>query len=134
MCRLERDDTTPAVGVGDVQLNTLASFVAKSSQRRASDLGQRKLILGGATEADQFESETEPTLWIASDETVQFEGNGEPMGGCPGQGGRLLQVGQVEWTTSQGAQDENPFVNDADTAYTVHNENHISESEMPCLA
>jgi hypothetical protein len=59
-------------------------------------------------------------LRIPTDQPVELQGHGQAVGGGAGQAGRVLQRGEVERFPSQGAKDENPFVNDADTAYTVH--------------
>ncbi len=118
--RLQRDDAPPAVGVGHVQLHALTGVVAERGEDRPGDLGKRELFLGRVTEPDQFEAEAEPTLRIAAHESVQFQGDGESVGGRPRQPGRLLDAGEVEWIAGQCPQDQNPFVNDADTAYTVH--------------
>ena len=120
MRRLERHDAAPTITIGDVQLHALAGCIAQPGQDRAGDLGHWELVLGGSTQADQFESEAEASLRIASHESVHLECDSQSVGRRSRQTRLVLQARQVERTAGQGAEDGDPFVNDADTAYTVH--------------
>jgi len=51
---------------------------------------------------------------------VQLEGNRQPVSRRPRQPRRVLQGRQIEGCSCEGTKNHNPFVNDTDTAYTVH--------------
>jgi hypothetical protein len=51
---------------------------------------------------------------------VQLERDRKPVGRRPWQVRFGLQCRQIERCSSERAKNHNPFVNDADTAYTVH--------------
>ena len=119
--RLQRHDAAPTIAVCDVQLNTLAGRVAQRCENRSGHLGERELVLRRPTQADQLETRgrTGPADRGAPS-PCDFERDRQPVGGRPRQPGLVLQRRQIERGTGERAKDENPFVNDADTAYTVH--------------
>ena len=91
---------------------------ARMQAQAAADL--ERLVLSGLAEADQFEAEAEAALRITPNEAMHLQRNRQPVSGRSRQPGLVLQRRKVERRASDGPKDENSFVNDADTAYTVH--------------
>ena len=116
----ERDHAAPPVAISDVELNALAGCVAQGCEDRARQVGQWELVFCSTTETDEFETQTEPTVRVASHQTVQLESNRQPVSRRPGQPCLVLEGGEVERISCQSAKNHNPFVNDAHTAYNVH--------------
>ena len=116
----EREDAPPALAIGDVQLHALARVVAQCSEHRTRQLGQWKLVLGGLTKSDQLEAEAEAALWIAAKQAVLLERDSQSVSSGAREVRCLLERGEIERGTSERAQNENTFVNDANSAYTVH--------------
>jgi len=92
----------------------------RRASRRAGDAGQRVGSRGQPAEADQFQAQAEPAGLIAAHQPVTFEGHRQTMRRGARQAGCLLQLGQVGRAGGQGAQHGHAFVDDTDTAYTVH--------------
>src|SRR5581483_9886301 len=76
-------------------------------------------------------TELEAAVAIACDETVDFEGRGQPVGGRPRQAGGLDQFRQGQRPRLEGVEYGDGLVEYADAAYTVHN-TRLSSQNVRC--
>ena len=116
---LGRGDADAVLALAAPQLGGLAGDVAQPGEHRAGG-GQQPVLAGGGGQLGQPRAEHEPALHVAGDQPVVLEGDGEPVGGGPGQPGAGHEPGQGGRSGLQGGEHEGGFVENADSARVVH--------------
>ena len=108
-----------AVALAAVELRALAGGVAQRGEHRPGG-GEQPVLAGGGRELAQPRAEDEPALQVAGHQPVVLQRHGQPVGGRPGQPGRLHQPGQAGRPGLERPEHERGLVEDADSASVVH--------------
>src|SRR5690606_40267470 len=81
---------------------------------------EEPVLARGGGQPARGRAEDEPALHVTRDETVELEGDGQPVSGRPRQMGRGDELGEGGWTSLKGAENRGGLVKDADSARVVH--------------
>ena len=77
-------DADAVVALAAPQLGGLAGDVAQPRQHRTGG-GEQPVLAGGGGQLGEPRAEHEAALHVAGNEAVVLQGDGEPVGGRPGQ-------------------------------------------------
>ena len=97
-------------------LLALPAPASAQSREDGAGGGEEPVLTGGGGQLREAWPEDEPALHVAGDQSVVLEGDGETVGGRPGEPGAGDEPGQSGRPCLEGGEHECRLVEDADAA------------------